>query len=362
MYQGDSTTTPSVPAVIAVPILKAIPANTLIRFNVLGVTNPAKNGYPVGVVFKIASACNLLDRNNLCAYYKSVTYMTFNSAPAGVGTTTTGSLTFNPTIVSATNTVHTVSAGYALGAGDWVRLQYYSQVPIPRVCNLVSANGVCYSYPKANIIMIKTAAAQSGSYSFQLGGMTNPYQYYYGTNTFYTELWKSGSITNKFYTGYNAATITTDPTSSQQLLITFTPTKTPNYQLKYGFENIARVEISHMLQNKNVQQIYIYTQGDVVFNTNYCNATMLSFPEEALPYPYRLVCQAMGSTWIRLNFQSDFPTWNSTFTTRPIVLYLAYTISSSTYCSNWTANAYSDPSSTSSNYLIAQATGRFPID
>ena len=33
--------------------------------------------------------------------------------------------------------------------------------------------------------MIRAASSQS-SYSFQLGGMTNPYQQYYGTNTFYS--------------------------------------------------------------------------------------------------------------------------------------------------------------------------------
>lgn len=34
--------------------------------------------------------------------------------------------------------------------------------------------------------MIKAGSAQASSYSFSLGGMTNPDQYSYGTNTFYT--------------------------------------------------------------------------------------------------------------------------------------------------------------------------------
>lgn len=118
-----------------------------------------------------------------------------------------------------------------------------------------------------------------------------------------------------------------------------------------------------MLQNANVKQIYIYTSGGITINYNYCNATMLTYAWEALPYPYRLVCQGMGTTWVRLNLQSDFPAWNSSFTGRSIFVYLSYVISDNVtpHCSNWTANAYSDPSSTSSNYLISQATGRFPI-
>jgi hypothetical protein len=112
--------------------------------------------------------------------------MTFNTAPSYFGPSTTGSLAFSPTLVSATNAVHTLSAGYSLNAGDWVKVIYYSQVPIPTVCNLVSANGECYSYSSTNSILIKAGSSQSGSYSFQLGGMTNPYQNTYGGNTFYT--------------------------------------------------------------------------------------------------------------------------------------------------------------------------------
>ena len=89
--------------------------------------------------------------------------------------------------------------------------------------------------------MIKAGSAQSSPYSFSLGGMTNPYQQTYGTNTFYTQIWKSGAITNKFYTNYAAGIIYTDPTSNNALSIKFTPTLTPDYQLKYGFKNIARI-------------------------------------------------------------------------------------------------------------------------
>ncbi len=167
--------------------------------------------------------------------------MTFNLDPGSGSTYSTGSLSFNPSRVSAENTVHTVSAGYSLSAGDWVKIIYYPQIPIPSVCTLTSNNGECYSYPSTNTIMIRAGSDQSGSYTFSLGGMTNPYQNYYGTNTFYCQVWKSGSIYRKFYSGYGATTITVDPTSGEDLSITFTPTLTPDYQLKYGFNNIARI-------------------------------------------------------------------------------------------------------------------------
>ena len=52
--------------------------------------------------------------------------MTFSAVQSYVGTGTTGSLSFNPNLVSATNTEHTISAGYSLSAGDWVKVTYYS--------------------------------------------------------------------------------------------------------------------------------------------------------------------------------------------------------------------------------------------
>lgn len=90
---------------------------------------------------------------------------------------------------------------------------------------------------------------------------------------------------------------------------------------------------------------------------------METYPGEALPYPYRFSCNAMGSTWVRVNLQSDFPSWTSNFTGRSLFIYLRYTISNGqyNYGNNWTARAYADVSSTSSNYLISQATGRFAI-
>jgi len=71
----------------------------------------------------------------------------------------------------------------------------------------------------------------------------------------------------------------------------------------------------------------------------------------------------MGSTWVRLNFQSDFPAWTSNFTSRNIYIYLKYQIANSqtVHCNPWTAYTYTDPTSTSWYYLVSQATGQFPI-
>ena len=145
--------------------------------------------------------------------------------------------------------------------------------------------------------MIRSASTHTSSYNFRLGGMTNPYQKSYGSNTFYTEIWRiSGTIAAKFYTNYDAATITIDPVTGNPLEISFTPTLTPDYQLKYGFNNIARVNITHILQNSNIQMIHIITGGEITLDTTYCNATMETYPGEALPYPYRFVCTSMSST------------------------------------------------------------------
>lgn len=109
--------------------------------------------------------------NNPCTYYKSVTYLYFNanSIPPGVSTTY-GSLTFSPNTISAVNTKHTVSAGISLAAGDFVKIIYYVEVPIPSTCTLTVAStiAVCYAYPLERTIVIKAITAQSGSYSFAL--------------------------------------------------------------------------------------------------------------------------------------------------------------------------------------------------
>lgn len=125
MYAGDNTQVPPIPTTIAIPINLAIAANTLIRFNILNIVNPTKAFYPISIVLKLATPCSNNDRNNLCAYYKSVTYLTFNNNPGVPGYGSTGTLTFSPAIVSATNTLHTISASYALQSGDFLKLSYY---------------------------------------------------------------------------------------------------------------------------------------------------------------------------------------------------------------------------------------------
>lgn len=90
---------------------------------------------------------------------------------------------------------------------------------------------------------------------------------------------------------------------------------------------------------------------------------MTTYPGEALPYPYRFVCQSLGGNYVMLNLQSDFPTWTANFTGRSINVYLRYTILTSqmSYSNYWYARAYTEPSSTSWYYQVSQATGRFSI-
>ena len=64
-----------------------------------------------------------------------------------------------------------------------------------------------------------------------------------------------------FHTNYVASTITSDPTTGNALKITFAPTLTPNYELKYGFNNIANITITNMVQNANIKQIRINAPG-----------------------------------------------------------------------------------------------------
>jgi len=145
--------------------------------------------------------------------------------------------------------------------------------------------------------------------------------------------------------------------------ITFTPTLTPNYELKYTFWNIALVTINNILQNNKIQQIYITAPGEITLDTKYCNATMQTYPGEAIPYPYRFVCKSVSSNSVVLNLQSDFPAWTANFTQRKIYVYLKYSIANSqtVQSNNWYAYAYTDPSSTTSYYLVSQAQGNFPI-
>lgn len=188
--------------------------------------------------------CESTDQNNLCTYYKSIKYLTFNTLVGSEPNVNSpyGSLSFNPNRVSATNTLHTFTGSYTVNTGDYVRIVYYPQIPIPTICTLSSNNGICYSYPLQNTIIIVATTTQTGSYSFTLSGMTNLYQSK-GSDLPSIQIWdaSSGVIRGKHQPDYWVNHITTDPTSGNQLAITFTPTLTSNYQLKYSFNNIARI-------------------------------------------------------------------------------------------------------------------------
>ena len=196
-------------------------------------------------------ACENGDLNNLCTYYSSTDYLEFDPTPFIPSVLNdNGSINENPNYVSAPNAQHTFTGSYTVNTGDYVKIIYYPQVPIPDICAITSGNGICYSYPLENTILIKATSTQTGSYSFTLGGMTNLYQSKV-TEKPYTEVWDAatGNIRARFTTDYWVNHITSNPADSAPLSITFTPTLTPNYQLKYDFNNIARIEVTHLMQN-----------------------------------------------------------------------------------------------------------------
>jgi hypothetical protein len=367
IYAGDNSQAPSIPTTIAIPISLAIVANTAIRFNIIDLQNPTTSSYPMSVVFKIATPCSNSDINNLCTYYKSSTYLTFNGNPGTPGCNSYSSyLTFTPSIVSAVNARHTISGPIALNNNDFVKIRYILAnypVPVPAVCTMFTTNGVCYSYKTTNAIIIKVNQTVSSPFSITLSGMTNPHQNFYASNGFYVEIWRSGSINRCYFSNYGVDPITVDPTTSNPLRISFTPTLTPNYQLKYNFKNIANVTITNLLQNQFIQQIRISPPGEISIDTTYCNATVQTFPGEALPYPYRLVCQTMATNFVVLNLFSNFPTWNNGFTQRSIYVYLRYTIANGQMGTSgtWSASAYTHASSNAYQYIVSTATGNFPI-
>ena len=117
---------PSIPTTVQIKVEKSITANQLISFNILSLTNPIRDSYPIGVTLKLAHVCYQQDQNRLCSYYKSTKYVYFQPAVVPPITLTSyGSLTFNPNIVSATSSKHTISASVSLAVGDFVKLIYY---------------------------------------------------------------------------------------------------------------------------------------------------------------------------------------------------------------------------------------------
>ena len=126
LFKGDITVVPSIPATIQIKVTNNITANQLISFNILSLTNPNRSSYSIGVKLKLAQVCYQQDQNRLCSYYKSTQYLSFKPSvvpPSNVSSF--GSLTFNPSIVSATNSKHTITASVSLAIGDFVKLIYY---------------------------------------------------------------------------------------------------------------------------------------------------------------------------------------------------------------------------------------------
>lgn len=147
LYKGSATASPPIPTVIQIPIKKAVAANTQIKFNILNILNPSVSNYPIAITVKLQQICESTDQNNLCTYYKSIKYLYFStSASVPALNTPYGSLSFNPNRVSATNTQHTFTGSYTVNSGDYLRIIYYPQIPIPTICTLLSG-GICYSYP-----------------------------------------------------------------------------------------------------------------------------------------------------------------------------------------------------------------------
>ncbi len=117
------------------------------------------------------------------------------------------------------------------------------------------------------------------------------------------------------------------------------------------------------MQNKQIKLIYITTGSNLYLDTQYCNATIETYPGEALPYPYRFICTTMATNYVKINLQADYPEWTANFTGRSMFIYLRYTINNAQngYSNYWNAYTYTDSSSTSTYYQVSHATGRFPI-
>lgn len=149
LFKGSASSSPPIPTTVQIPIRNAISANTQIRFNILNILNPSVSNYPIGITVKLMKICDSTDQTNLCTYYKSTKYITFVTLGVSVPSLNTlyGTLSFNPNRVSATNAAHTFTGSYTVSTGDYLRIVYYSAVPIPKVCSITSGNAICYSYP-----------------------------------------------------------------------------------------------------------------------------------------------------------------------------------------------------------------------
>ncbi len=126
LFKGDNTVVPNIPTTIQIKALNTIAANQLISFNILSLKNPNRPTYPIGVTLKLATICYQSDQNRLCPYYKSTKYLYFKDAVIVPSTVSNyGSMSFNPNIVSAITSKHTISASVSLAIGDYVKIVYY---------------------------------------------------------------------------------------------------------------------------------------------------------------------------------------------------------------------------------------------
>ena len=57
LFAGNKDATPSIPTTIQIPITKAIPANTEIKFTILNIQNPTRANYPIGITAKLMDRC-----------------------------------------------------------------------------------------------------------------------------------------------------------------------------------------------------------------------------------------------------------------------------------------------------------------
>jgi hypothetical protein len=213
----------------------------------------------------------------MCSIYDSIYYMQFVTGWTP-GFSGNGWLSANPSIVSSTPSVHTVSNGFSLQSGDYMMIIYYPEVIVPGGCTVTGHS--CWTFPIENVIIIKITSTIASPFSLGIQNMTNLYKQY--SSNLYTEIYRSGGMLGRFYSTYSYSAMTTDLTSGTALGIAFTPTLTSNnYELNINFNNIARLDISYLYQNGNIQSFWLVPPGGQINLINtYCNATLESLPSE----------------------------------------------------------------------------------
>ena len=100
--------------------------------------------------------------------------------------------------------------------------------------------------------------------------MSNLYQKK-GSTYIYTEIWdaSSGTIRAKLNTDYTFTHITAYPTSSDPLEVLFSPTRSNGYQLKFNFINTVKIDVTHLMQNGEIEMLYITAPSVITFLDNH---------------------------------------------------------------------------------------------